>query len=190
MSRSTDLLTLMQAGDLRALDRFARESSHRLLAVARRQCHLASDAEDAVQQALLLASTGMTEVREAPLAWLSTLVARTCQRMNAKASRSEPLEEPCSCDDDPSVTAERHELGERLSAALMTLQRTDRLLFLLSAEGFDGVELADQFGLSHDAVRGRLKRARQKLRDELSDTLGSAASTERHDPTRETTRHR
>jgi RNA polymerase sigma-70 factor (ECF subfamily) len=183
---SSELLSLMQAGDLRALDRFARESSHRLLAVARRQCHLAADAEDAVQQALLLASTGMTEVREAPLAWLSTLVARTCQRLNAKASRMEPLEEPCSCDDDPSVSAERHELGERLSAALMTLQRTDRLLFLLSAEGFDGVELAEQFGLSHDAVRGRLKRARQKLRD----TLEGVAGTPPHDSTRETTRHR
>jgi RNA polymerase sigma-70 factor (ECF subfamily) len=183
---TSELLALMQAGDLRALDRFARESSHRLLAVARRQCHLAADAEDAVQQALLLATSGMTEVRESPLAWLSTLVARTCQRMNAKASHLEPLEESCTCDDDPSVNAERHQLGERLSAALMTLQRTDRLLFLLSAEGFDGVELAERFGLSHDAVRGRLKRARQKLRDTLEGVAGTAP----HDHTRETTRHR
>ena len=108
--------------------------------------------------------------------------------MNAKASRMEPLEEHCRCDDDPSVNAERRELGERLSAALMTLQRTDRLLFLLSAEGFDGVELADRFGLSHDAVRGRLKRARQKLRD----TLEGAAGTTPHDSTisPEAARHR
>jgi RNA polymerase sigma factor (sigma-70 family) len=106
--------------------------------------------------------------------------------MNAKASHLEPLEESCTCDDDPSVNAERHQLGERLSAALMTLQRTDRLLFLLSAEGFDGVELAERFGLSHDAVRGRLKRARQKLRDTLEGVAGTAP----HDHTRETTRHR
>lgn len=166
MPTSDQLLALMQAGDLLALDLLARAYSDKLLAVARRQCHLAADAEDAVQQALLMASAGMTGIRDegAPLAWLSTLVARSCFRLNALARKADGEVPECGCD-DPTEQYERRELAGRLSVALMALQRTDRLLFLLSVEGFTSVELAERFGLSHDAVRSRLKRARQTLRD-------------------------
>lgn len=173
-----DLLALMQAGDLLALDRFARDYSHKLLAVARRQCHLAADAEDAVQQALLDASTSMQGIRDdgAPLAWLSTLVARTCSRLNKQAQHDELTDEPCGCEDGEQ-SAERRELVRRVGDGLMTLQRTDRLAFLMSLEGFDSVEIAEHFGLSHDAVRSRLKRARAHLRD----TLEPVARTTAHD---------
>ncbi len=160
----------MQAGDFLALDRLARAYGAKLLAVARRQCHLPADAEDAVQHALLLASSAMTGIRAdgSPLAWLSTLVARTCFRLNQHASRLEALEAlPCPCD-DPTVLAERQEWAARLGDALMQLGRTDRLLVVLSVEGFTSVELAEKFELSHDAVRSRLKRARQRLRASLT----------------------
>jgi RNA polymerase sigma-70 factor (ECF subfamily) len=177
MPTSDQLLALMQAGDLLALDALARAYSDKLLAVARRQCHLAADAEDAVQQALLVASAAMTGIRDdgAPLAWLSTLVARSCFRLNAQARRvgDEVPEEGC---DDPTEQYERRELAGRLEGALMALQRTDRLLILLSVEGFTSVELAEQFGLSHDAVRSRLKRARQTLRDTLDDGRSTEAA--------------
>ncbi len=184
-SPADDLLSLMQAGDLLALDLIARTWGSRLLAVARKQCHLAADAEDAVQQALISASTAMTGIRGdgSPLAWLSTLVARNCSRLNQKAARSDQLtDEPCGCD-DPHAVAERRELAASLETALMLLPRADRLLVLLSAEGFDGVELALQFGLTHDAVRGRLKRARKVLRAALekADTENSLPGTAGHE---------
>ncbi len=163
------LRQLMQRGDLRALDHLARAYGDRLLAVARRRCDLPEDAEDAVQQALLAAGAAMAGFRGegTPLAWLSTLVARTCWRMNRKASRTAELEDvPCTCD-DPAVVAERRELGAALTAALMSLSRTDRLAFLLSVEGVSSVEIAEQFSLTHDAVRSRLKRARKVLREAL-----------------------
>lgn len=165
------LRVLMQAGDLRALDHLARAYGDRLLAVARRRCDLREDAEDAVQQALLAASTSMTGFRGegSPLAWLSTLVARTCYRMNRKAARTTEVDElPCTCD-DPAVVAERRELGAILGEALMSLSRTDRLAFLLSVEGVTSVEIAEQFSLTHDAVRSRLKRARKILREALKE---------------------
>jgi RNA polymerase sigma-70 factor (ECF subfamily) len=168
---SDSLLKLMQAGDLRALDALARTYSRRLLAVARRQCHSASDAEDAVQQALLEASDAMRSVRgeHSAAAWLSTLVARSCFRMNERAARADPLgdDEPCGCDADPHVQAERRELGEQLERALMSVSRTDRLAFLLSVDGHDSVEIAAHLGLTHDAVRSRLKRVRQRLREHV-----------------------
>ncbi len=175
-TRAEELLELMQRGDVRALDVLAREYGKRLLSVARRQCHLAADAEDAVQQALLAASSSMSSFRgeATPLAWLSTLVARNCYRMNARAERHEPeAEVPCNCAD----TAENRQLSERLGAALMKLSRTDRLAFLLSVEGFTSVEIAERFALTSDAVRGRLKRARKILREELGDTLSKDDDT-------------
>lgn len=180
-ARAEELLELMQRGDVRALDVLAREYGKRLLAVARRQCHLAADAEDAVQQALLAASSAMTSFRgeATPLAWLSTLVARSCSRLNARASQHAPeVEVPCTCAD----SAEGRQVSERLGAALMKLSRTDRLAFLLSVEGFTSVEIAERFALTSDAVRGRLKRARKLLRDELGDTLLDDDGTPRVNP--------
>lgn len=175
------LLELMQHGDLRALDHLARAYGDRLLAVARRRCDLREDAEDAVQQALLAAGTAMTGFRGegSPLAWLSTLVARTCWRMNRKAApAAEVADVPCTCD-DPAVVAERRELGATLGDALMSLSRTDRLAFLLAAEGLTSVEIAERFSLTSDAVRGRLKRARKLLRAALEsrDTLSPPRRT-------------
>lgn len=183
------LLALMQAGDIAALDVMARAYGARLLAVARRRCHQREDAEDAVQQALLAAREAMRGFRGdgEPVAWLSTLVARTCSRFNAQRARlaldGVTGDERChcggACDDDPSVLAERSQLASVLERALMTLSRTDRLAFLLSIEGFNSVEIAERFALSHDAVRGRLKRARKVLREavESADTLSRARGT-------------
>ncbi|MDC0716096.1 RNA polymerase sigma factor [Nannocystis bainbridge] len=182
------LLALMQRGDLRALDHLARAYGERLLAVARRRCDLREDAEDAVQQALLAAGAAMTGYRGegSPLAWLSTLVARTCWRMNRKAAATADLDDvPCTCD-DPAEVAERRELGASLGDALMTLSRTDRLAFLLAAEGVSSVEIAERFSLTHDAVRSRLKRARKVLRAALEnrDTPPARGRTASTSPTK------
>src|ERR1041385_8400218 len=83
-----ELKRLMQAGDVSALDTLARAYGPRLLAVARRHCRLAADAEDAVQLALVNAARSMTSFRGegSPLSWLSTLVARGCARIDRDRS--------------------------------------------------------------------------------------------------------
>ncbi len=186
---SADLVALMQAGDLAALDLVARQYGQTLLAVARRRCHLAADAEDAVQQALITASAAMTTIRAegSPVAWLSTLVSRQCHRMNehAQKERAEGATDlPCTCD-DPAALAEQRQLSERLSDALMGLPRTDRLLIMLSTQGFTSLELGEQLGLTSNAVRSRLKRARAHLRASLTpaDTLEPLGSTAEANPT-------
>lgn len=171
MGASADeLLQLMQAGDLRAIDVLARTYGSRLLSVARRQCHVAADAEEAVQHALLTASTSMTQFRgeSSPFSWLSTLVARTCGRMNQRAERlTDEADVTCSC-------AEKDVLLERrIHQALMALSRTDRVAFMLAAEGFTGEEIAERFGVTSNAIRSRLKRVRQQLRDTLADVDGT-----------------
>ena len=178
---SGELQRLMHAGDAAALDQLARACGPRLLAVARRCCRSPHDAEDAVQQALVSASSSMQGYRGdgSPIAWLSTLVARSCFRMN-RAAHNDPARtvhtedvDGWSCADcaDPAQQAERRELereiGDALGAALMTLSRTDRIAFLLAAEGWSSDAIARHFSLTSDAVRSRLKRARKILRERL-----------------------
>ncbi|HEY1099443.1 MAG TPA: sigma-70 family RNA polymerase sigma factor [Myxococcota bacterium] len=180
-----DLLALMQAGDVEALDRLARRAGPRLLAVARRACRRAVDAEDAVQQALVAATTSMRGYRGdgSAVAWLSTLVTRSCWRLNRADDRLDDRLDvvdagvvddvagfACCRVDDPEVLLERARLGDAIGAALMQVPRTDRLLFLLAVDGADSHELAERFGLSRDAVRSRLKRTRQILRRLLIDS--------------------
>ena len=168
------LLAMMQAGDLMALDRIAREYGARLIRVALRCCRSADDAEDAVQTAMLAASRSMGSYRGegSPIAWISTLVARSCYRMNERKPPPEDLDRPCACR-DPEVAAEHRQLGERLGDALMELSRTDRLIVVLASEGWTGPEIAGQFDMTPNAVRSRLKRARATLRTRLGDTLSA-----------------
>jgi RNA polymerase sigma-70 factor (ECF subfamily) len=178
------LRRLMQAGDPAALDALVRAYGPRLLAVARRACRSAHDAPDAVQQALVNASTAMTRVRDDgdPLAWLSVLVARSCYRLN-RDPRSDPARtaaldvdahEPCNCE-SPEETARRRELGDEIGRALMILSRVDRVAFLLAAEGAATDEVARELALSSDAVRSRLKRARKILRAHVTHAADLAA---------------
>lgn len=88
--------------------------------------------------------------------WLYSIAAN-CGR---DAQRPEPellVWEPAF--DEPA------ELGLRLVHALAQLDAFERKLFLLAVEGFDGPELAEMFGMTSGAVRMRLTRARQRLRD-------------------------
>ncbi|MEZ4322420.1 MAG: sigma-70 family RNA polymerase sigma factor [Myxococcota bacterium] len=170
-----DLVALMRAGDLTALDRFSRCYGTRLIAVARQSCRLHDDAEDAVQDALVEAGRSLDTYRGegSPLAWLSTLVVRRCHRLG-RGRRNDPglhvadVEVPCACH-DPEVQAEHGELAERLGTALLALPETDRFAVMLANEGYSGPEIAAELGLSADGVRGRLKRARSRLREQLAD---------------------
>lgn len=170
---------------MRALDELVRSSGPRLLAVAKRACRRAADAEDAVQQALLAASTGMQAYRGegSATAWLATLVTRCCYRLNERYEAELPSgARPCGCDEADETQGQGEELAAAVGAALMEVSRTDRLAFLLSVEGFTSVEIAERFGLSHDSVRSRLKRVRKVLRARLApDTPAPSRRTTGHD---------
>ncbi|MCB9679765.1 MAG: sigma-70 family RNA polymerase sigma factor [Alphaproteobacteria bacterium] len=175
---SRSVVALMRDGDLRALDAFSRCYGARLVAVARSSCRLADDAEDAVQDAMVEAARSMDRYRGegSPLAWLSALVVHRCHRID-RGQRNDPalhvrdLDTACHCH-TPEGRAEHAELEERLTAALLALDPTDRLAVMLADEGHTGPEIASELGLTANAVRSRLKRARSRLRSDLADLLG------------------
>jgi RNA polymerase sigma-70 factor (ECF subfamily) len=63
----------------------------------------------------------------------------------------------------PDVELERKEEGDRVRAALATLNERDREALLLRAEGFDYEEIAATLGLAKGAIGTTLARARRRL---------------------------
>lgn len=175
------LVALVRAGDLAALENVTRCLGERLLAVGRRHCRREEDARDAVQDALLSAGQHLRDFRgEGSVeGWVTTMVARACFRMRRGRSNDPALhvrDVEMVAEDDPEVLAGRAELALALGAALLDLPPTDRAVLLLAeAEDWTGPEIAAKLGTTPNAVRTRLSRARGLVRarlGQLQPTVG------------------
>ncbi len=165
---------LVRQGSSEALDQITRCYSQRLLEAGRRHCRTAFEAEDAVQDALLSASTELASLRsDAALeGWLIRVVASACRRIG-RGRRKDPTlhdsELELTAPSDPEQDAARHELAELLEALMLQLSPQDRSILLLSQlEDFSAAEIGAELGLSPGAVRTRLSRLRDRLVAELS----------------------
>jgi RNA polymerase sigma-70 factor, ECF subfamily len=170
------LVALVKSGNPVALDALTRCYGERLLAAGKRHCRTASEAEDAVQNTLLFAVTGLeTSFRgEGTLeGFLSRIVANACRRLSrgrknltALHDTDAELVEPSP---SPEARAAEGELGARLTDLLLGLDPRDRAALLLAElEGYTASEIAAELGLSAGAVRTRLTRSRQRLRAGLA----------------------
>lgn len=166
---------LMRAGDLAGLDQLTRCQGERLLAVGRRYCRDEHDARDAVQDALVSATTHLADFRGDGSAegWVLRMVARACGRLRRGRRNDATLHTGddglVSPIDDPESLAGRAHIAEALGVALLALAPTDRAVLLLAeAEGWTGPEIAAELALSPNAVRSRLSRARRVMRDQLA----------------------
>ena len=168
------LMGLVRQGSSEALDQITRCYSQRLLEAGRRHCRTVAEAEDAVQNALLSASTELTSLRnDAALeGWLIRVVASACRRIG-RGHKNDPTlhvsELELSAPGDPEQEAARHELAVLLEALLLELTPQDRSILVLSQlEDFSAAEIGVELGLSAGAVRTRLSRLRDRLVAQLS----------------------
>jgi RNA polymerase sigma-70 factor (ECF subfamily) len=146
-----------------------------LRAVAYRMLGSRSEAEDAVQETLLLLNRYGASGVENLGAWLTTVVARVClDSLRWRKSRREEtldVEAPLPLASAPSATNPEQEaiLADSVSlAVLVVLDRLDppeRLAFVMHdmfAVPFD--EIASMVGRSEPAVRKLASRARERVR--------------------------
>jgi RNA polymerase sigma factor (sigma-70 family) len=169
----------VRAGDASALDQLTRCYGERLLAAGRRHCRTEEEAEDAVQDALLIAGAHLDDFRaEGSLqGWLVRIVASACRRLgrgqkNDAARHDADLDSVADPDASPEADSARRELAAHIDQALLALDPEDRWLVLLAeVEDFTAPEIAERTGLSAGAVRTRLTRLRRRLRDGLAAFL-------------------
>ena len=159
---------------------FVREYADRLLAVAARFLRSQDDAEDAVQDALLAAFTYRRHFRgqSTVYTWLYRIVTNTClMKLRAhKASKhrlidmsrslgESPLDFADRTSPSPGARLERAEARAVIHAKLNQLPDAYRtILFLRDIEELNTCETAQRLGLSQEAVKTRVCRARQALR--------------------------
>ncbi|KQU91806.1 RNA polymerase subunit sigma-70 [Variovorax sp. Root318D1] len=166
---SAPLIEAACAGDERALSQLLRTCQPDLKRFARRTCANSEDAEDAVQLALwqLHRRIGTLGTVAAFATWLFRIVERECYRIfrrsAATAARlSEPLADELAAPQIPT------DLRLDLTKAIAALPEAYRVtLILRDVEELTAPEVAESLGLSIEAVKSRLHRARAMVRDSL-----------------------
>jgi RNA polymerase sigma-70 factor (ECF subfamily) len=189
------LVAQLRAGEEAAFEQVVRLYGGRLLAVARRIVGTEEDARDAVQDAFLNAFRSLDRFEgNAKLStWLHRIVVNAAlMKLRTRKRKPEQSietmlpsflddghhEERFKSWDEPVDTlmerAETRELVRKQIDALPEGYRT--VLVLRDIEGLDTEETAKVLGLSVNATKIRLHRARQALRSLLAPHLRSAAS--------------
>ena len=190
------LLAGLRAGSDDAYEALVRTNSARLLTVARRILATEEDARDALQEAFISAFKALPRFAgQARLStWLHRIVVNTAlMKLRSRKRRpEEPIDallpgykddghqavEPVEWGDGADVLLERAETRAFVRAQIDNLPDNYRTVLLLrDIEEMSTPETADALGITENAVKIRLHRARQALRALLDQRLRPAAGS-------------
>jgi RNA polymerase sigma-70 factor (ECF subfamily) len=162
-----DLITAAINGDRESLLTLLEIAQHDIRRLARRQCRSSMDADDAVQETLLLLyqRVGMLRMPLALPGWLNTIVRRACMRLarTANLAKSEQIVDEARLVERPTPEV-RMDIAEAIQS--LPLQYRE-IVVLRDVQEFTIDEICDALGLTREAVKGRLHRARLLLREYL-----------------------
>jgi RNA polymerase sigma-70 factor, ECF subfamily len=181
------LIALAQGGDRAAAEELLERHAPRVFRFGMKMCRDPEDAREVVQETLLSAFRKLRDFRGAASfsTWLFTIVRSHCIKKRRRR-RHEP-ETVLSLDGEaaeetgrlshpdarPDQQLEKRRLREALEAAIANLGTGQReVLLLRDVEGLSAAEVAEVTGLSVQAVKSRLHRARVLLRKALLPALG------------------
>src|SRR3954471_6712069 len=174
-----NIVTAAAQGDDEALTMLVRAYHDRVYRFGQRVCRDGFDADDAVQEAFVaLARRPDVARHRGALSWLMTSVRNACLRMLRPFLRGlgfleerDGTEEAVSPQLDPQQILERWELARSVHAAIAALPRQYReVVVMRDLEGLSGEETCQSLGLEPAAMKTRLHRARQQLRELLEQT--------------------
>lgn len=191
------LLARLRQGDAEAFRRLVIEQGPRLLAAARRLLTSEEDARDALQDGFIQAFRALPGFQEQSRlsTWLHRIVINAAlMRLRRRRVRAEESIEPLlpmfaedghqaapasawfsSPDDSAERRLERRETRDLVRAAIARLPVSYRTVVVLrDIEELDTATVAGQLGISENAVKIRLHRARQALRGLLDPHFGAA----------------
>jgi RNA polymerase sigma factor (sigma-70 family) len=173
--RDDELVTAALAGDPAAFSVLVDRNRARVESVVSRM--VGQDAEDLVQEALLRAYLGLSQLRDPARfgAWLCGIAVNLAKmRLRRRARETSLLAEPVS-----DGALEDRELLQLVRDAIGVLPPGQRdAVLMYYVDGLSCDEIASLVGSSPGAVRARLHRARQQLRAELASLAPTATSKE------------
>jgi RNA polymerase sigma-70 factor (ECF subfamily) len=165
-----ELLTAAQDGDHAALEALLSQHRKTVFRYGLRYCGSTENTEDAVQETLWAAARAIRGFRRAAAVttWLFAIVRNKCHRLHQHRERD--LADLLPQAIDPGRTLEDElAIQQILAAALSHLESNHRQVILLrDVEGLTAPEAADQLGLTVQALKSRLHRAREQLRAEVA----------------------
>ena len=181
-----ELLSAARQGDAAALEALLVRYQPHLYRFGLRMCGNVEDAGDVAQESLISMVRSLRDFRgdSSVSTWLYTIARRFCikkrRRSRFAPAREESLDAPGAlaahglADPSPSPeqTAAGRELTSALTRAIDALDPAQReVLVLRDLEGLPASEAARVLGISVDAVKSRLHRARVAVRQELAPML-------------------
>jgi len=181
-----ELLTQARNGSAAAIDELLARHERQVYRFGLRMCGSEEDARDVLQETLLAAFKALPEFRgEAALStWLYQIARSYCIKARRR-NVGEPAE-TVSLDhaevhalkadaDGPDSQAHAKEIGAVLQAAIQVLPAIHReALVLRDVEGLSAEDAAKVLGIEVGALKSRLHRARNELREHVAALLGSA----------------
>lgn len=158
-----------QAGDAVALEQLLVQLRPDIRRYARYQCHRSSAVDDVVQEALIVLYRRVGTVRSlsALSAWLLRIVARLCMLPALMYMRG--MEDPQSLEAGQHFARmPMHELRIDLVRALESLSASHREIILLrDMQEMTTGEIASCLGITREAAKSRLQRARALVKEYL-----------------------
>lgn len=164
-------------------ERLANEHKDAVYRQMIRVCGNREDAEDVLIEALLKAYRNLDQLRESQAfrAWLAQIARRVCWQLKKKEalhpvvqlSELEDAGMPLADDATPlELQLARKEMKEMLDRAVAQLEPAYRDVYQMrEIEDLSGDEVARRLGISLPAMKSRLHRARESVRQYLDATL-------------------
>jgi RNA polymerase sigma-70 factor (ECF subfamily) len=193
-SRDEDLVLQAQRGDEAAFTELVHRHEHRVYTLALGMLHNPADAEDILQETFISALRGLANFRgDASFAtWLYRIAYNATLMKLRKASPAFSLDETVEGDEndlpreladwshDPVDAALNQETRAVMDQAIAALSPGARAVFIMrDVDGLSTEETAAALGISVEAVKVRLHRARLALREYLTPYFSTRPSEQR-----------
>ncbi|MBE7942175.1 MULTISPECIES: sigma-70 family RNA polymerase sigma factor [Ramlibacter] len=173
----SNLVLAAQTGDPAAIGQLLAVCQADARRYARRHCH-ASDVDDAVQESLLTISRKVKGLKAAAAfsSWLFIVIKRECRKLERMMFRHEPLaediaEEQLACRSDAALRIDLAHALESLPAHYL------EVILLRDFEELTIAEIAQRLGENAPAIKSRLHRARELVREYLLGGEAAPADT-------------
>lgn len=185
-----ELVTAAQSGDAGAREALFARFEASIYRFGLHMCRDTEDARDVLQETLLAATRTLDGFRgdAAVGTWLFQIARSFCIKMRRRRGRQQAVDlddtmevelggvpDPGALPDEVAIDKQ---VGAALRRAIGRLPATNReVIVLRDVEGLSAPEVATTLGISVDAVKSRLHRARMAIRGEIAPLLGLAAET-------------